>query len=389
MTQRERYQRFIEFQRPEDMPLWGDWVGPYDKWVSQGMPPAPGHYMSEGGGGANQYLLDYFEFEGKYSAFWGAGRLPVNTGLDPAFETEILEKNESYTIYRNGDGMIVKEMTNRDGTLVTQQYLDHSLHGSRDWPEFRDKRLDPRSPGRYPVDGEWARVAEMCRGRDWVVTIDGGGFYGVIRNWMSVEGISYALYEEPEWIAEVSDYLADFYIAVLARAVADVPDIDAVLFWEDMCYKTGPLCSPAMFRRFFLPGYKKVTEFLRANGVASFWVDCDGNIDQLIDLWLEGGVNGFYPLEAAAGMDAYAIKQKYGDRVLLWGGIDKRAIAAGPEAIERELARAKKAADLGGYIPLVDHGVPDDISFQNFCYYDRRRKEMFGLKPIPTKKPYY
>ena len=203
---------------------------------------------------------------------------------------------------------------------------------------------------------------------------------------MSVEGISYAFFEEPEWITEVVDYLADFYIKVLTRAVTDIPDIDVALFWEDMCFKTGPLCSPAMFRQFFLPGYKKVTKFLRDNGVASFWVDCDGNIEQLIDLWIEGGVNGFYPMEVAAGMDALKTKLKYGDKVLLWGGIDKRKLMEGPEAIDKELERNKTAAELGGFIPLIDHGVPENISFENFCYYDRRRKEMFGLKPIPSSE---
>ena len=379
MTQRERYHQFIKYQRPEDMPLWGDWIGPYKKWVSQGMPPAPEKYMAPGGGGPDKYMLDYFGFEGKYSAYWGTGRLPVHTGIAPAFEFEILEKDEYHTIYRNGEGMVVKEMTQKDSTLTTQQYLDHALHGSCDWQKFRDDHLDPYNPVRYPEKHEWAQIVKSCKNRSRIVTIDGGGFYGPMRNWMSVEGISYAMCEEPEWIREAVDYLADFYITILTKAVKDVPDIDAALFWEDMCYKTGPLCSPAMFRDFFLPGYKQVTKFLRENGVASFWVDCDGNIDELIDLWIEGGVNGFYPLEAASGMDAYALKQKYGGRVLLWGGVDKRAIAAGPAAIEQELERARKAAELGGYIPLCDHGVPDDVSFENFCYYDRRRKEIFGL----------
>ncbi|MCL2816268.1 MAG: hypothetical protein FWD23_16870, partial [Oscillospiraceae bacterium] len=329
MTQRERYHRFIKYQNPEDMPLWGDWIGPYNTWLSQKMPPAPEKYTAAGGGGIDRYMLDYFGFEGKYSAYWGTGRIPVNIGIAPAFEFEILEKNENHMIYRNGEGMIVKEMTHKNSTLTTQQYLDHALHGSADWKNFRDNHLDPFHPSRYPNKKNWARIVKSCKERDSIVTIDGGGFYGPMRNWMSVEGISYAMCEEPEWMREAVDFLADFYITILTRAVKDVPDIDAALFWEDMCYKTGPLCSPAMFRDFFLPGYKKVTEFLRENGVASFWVDCDGNIDLLIDLWIEGGVNGFYPLEAASNMDAYAIKQKYGDKVLLWGGIDKRAIAAG------------------------------------------------------------
>jgi uroporphyrinogen decarboxylase len=380
MTQRERYHRFITHQKPADIPLWGDWVGPYEAWVAQGLPPAPEGY--KGGGG--QYLLDYFGFEGKYSAFWGSARLPVNLGIMPGFEFEVLEKDENYMIYRNYEGMVVKEMSHKDSTLVTQQYIDHALHGSSDWPTFRDKHLVIDHPGRYPDEQRWKRIVELCKTRDYVVTVDGGSFYGYLRNWMSVEGVSYAMCEEPEWIREAVDFLADHIIAILTRAVTDVPDIDMAMFWEDMCFKTGPLCSPAMFREFFLPGYKRVTKFLRGNGVASFWVDCDGNIDQLIDLWIEGGVNGFYPLERASDMDAYALKQKYGDRIVLWGGIDKRAIAAGGEAIERELLHAKKAVELGGYIPLCDHGVPDDVSFENFCHYDRRRKEMFGLKPLPT-----
>ena len=388
MTQRERYHRFITGQQPEDMPLWGDWIGPYDTWVSQGMPPAPDKYMTDGGRGINHYMCDYFASEGRYSAFWGTGRLPVNVGVAPTFVVEVLEKDENYMIYRNTEGMIIREMTEKNSTLTTQQYLDHALHGSHDWPDFRDNHLDPYHPSRYPDAAKWLQIVNQCHERDWVVTIDGGGFYGMIRNWMSVEGISFALYEEPEWVCEVVDYMADFYIKILTRAVTDIPDIDIALFWEDMCYKNGPLCSPEMFRRFFLPGYKKVTNYLRDNGVTSFWVDCDGNIDLLIDLWIEGGVNGFYPLERAAGMDAYSLKQKYGDKVLLWGGIDKRAIAAGFEAIERELEHAKKAVMLGGYIPLCDHGVPEDISFTNYCYYDRRRKEMFGLKILPTNKPY-
>ena len=386
MTQRERYHRFIKDQRPEDMPLWGDWVGPYDAWVRQGMPPAPEKYEKKGGAG--QYLLDYFGFEGKYSAFWGSARLPVNTGIMPGFDHEVLEKNENYIIYRNYEGMIVKEMSHKDSTLVTQQYIDHALHGSSDWPAFRDRHLVTDHPGRYPDDERWGRIVQLCKHRDWIVTVDGGSFYGYLRNWMSVEGVSLAMCEEPEWVCEAVDFLADHFIKILTRAVTEVPDVDMAMFWEDMCFKTGPLCSPAMFERFFLPGYKKVTKFLREHGVASFWVDCDGNIDRLIDLWIAGGVNGFYPLERASGMDAYALKQKYKDRILLWGGIDKRAIAAGPEAIEGELLHARKAVELGGYIPLVDHGVPDDVGFENFCHYDRRRKEMFGLEPLPSNNAF-
>jgi uroporphyrinogen decarboxylase len=369
---------------PEDMPLWGDWIDPYKTWVSQGMPYMPDDYLKYGDRGINYYILDYFGLEGKYSAFWGSGRLPVNTGVAPGFPYEVIEKVDRYIVYRNSEGMVVRELINKDNTVISQQYIDHALHGSLDWKEFRDNHLVWDHPSRYPAEAKWKEIVDACRERDWVVTIDGGSFYGYLRNWMSVEGISTAFYDEPEWMHEAVDYLTEMFIHILSRAVKDVPDIDAALFWEDMCFKNGPLCSPAMFREFFLPGYKKVTKFLRDNGVFSFWVDCDGNIEQLIDLWLEGGVNGFYPLEVAAGMDAYKIKKKYGSKVLLWGGIDKLKLIAGKEAIDGELNRIKAAVDLGGYIPLCDHGVQDTVSFENFSYYNRMRQKMFNLKPLPS-----
>jgi uroporphyrinogen decarboxylase len=388
MTQRGRYHRFVMEQKIEDMPLWGDWVGPYDKWVSEGMPPAPSSYSRYGNRSRDQYLLDLFEFEGKYSAFWGSGRLPVSTGVMPGFEYKVLEESGDYIVFQNRDGATVKQFKHNDSNLISTQFIDHALHGSSDWADFRDKHLVADHPGRYPGDAAWKKIVEICRSRDWVVTIDGGSFYGYIRDWMTVEGVSFALYEEPGWIHEVVDYLACMFIKILGKAVHDVPDIDAALFWEDMCFKTGPLCSPAMFAEFFLPGYKKVTKFLRDNGVFSFWVDCDGNIEKLIDLWIEGGVNGFYPMEVAAGMDPLKIKRKYGGRVLLWGGIDKRKIAAGKAAIDSELERVREAAFLGGYIPLVDHGIPDDISYENFCYYSQKRREIFGIKALGTANPH-
>ena len=177
------------------------------------------------------------------------------------------------------------------------------------------------------------------------------------------------------------DTLADLYIAVLRKAVSEVK-VDFAIFWEDMCYKTGPLLSPAMFRRFMLPNYKKVTRFLAENGVELCWVDCDGNIEALLPLWLEGGVRGHYPLEVAAGMDAGKLQQQYGKQILMWGNVDKRALIAGKAAIDSELARLAPVAAKGGFIPLVDHGVPDDIPYQHYLYYLEQRRRLFGGIPI-------
>jgi uroporphyrinogen decarboxylase len=176
------------------------------------------------------------------------------------------------------------------------------------------------------------------------------------------------------------EHITDFTIKLFSRAVEEVKDIDCAMFWEDMCYKTGPLISPGMFRGFMLPHYKKVTAFLRNHGINLSWVDCDGNIEELIPLWIEGGVTGFYPHEVAAGMDAVKLRKIYGKNIVMWGNVDKRALAKGRDAIDAELKRLAPVVEEGGFIPLVDHAIPEDVSFENYVYYVEQRKKLCGVK---------
>ena len=64
----------------------------------------------------------------------------------------------------------------------------------------------------------------------------------------------------------------------------------------------------------------------------------------------------------------------------MMGGIDKRALAAGPAAIDRELARIRPAVERGRYIPTLDHLIPDDVSWDNYSYYAQALKQLVGRR---------
>jgi len=169
---------------------------------------------------------------------------------------------------------------------------------------------------------------------------------------------------------------------VVKRVVKDIK-IDQATYWEDMCYKSGPMISPAMFRKFMMPRYKKLNDLLNSHGVDIIWVDSDGNLEQLIPLWLEVGVNYVWPLEVAAGNDAVALRKKYGKDLILGGAIDKRALARGKEAIREEvMSKVPFLVESGGYIPSVDHWVPPDVSFENYCFYVNTLREIAGLEKL-------
>jgi len=374
VTNRERFWRAMRFQEVDRLPFLGDWIGPMERWQTEGLPINVDLSDSDK---VRAWCLEFFGFEGIYSAYWGNPRIPVNTSVYPGSREEVLEETGAYRISRTSDDVIVKRFRGPAGTSGSTQFLEYPIKDRDDWRRFRDKHLDPDAPGRYPKEVEWEAMKRAWKDRDYVISIDGGSLYGLIRDWVGVERLSLMLYDDPGLVHEMIDYMADFVVKVLHRAVDEV-DIDFAMFWEDMCYKTGPLISPRMFREFMLPNYKKVTSFLEEHGVGLSWVDCDGNIEALVPLWIEGGVRGFYPLEVAAGMDAAKLRKEYGQEIVMWGNVDKRALAQGKEAIDAEIARLLPVVESGGFIPLVDNGVPDDVPYQNYLYYLEQRKRITG-----------
>ena len=92
------------------------------------------------------WYLDFFGFEGMYSAFWGEPRVPVNIGVCPGFEREVLEETETYRVYRQAGGTIVRQFRNTEGSLISTQFLEHPTKSRDDWKRSRDERFDPDAP---------------------------------------------------------------------------------------------------------------------------------------------------------------------------------------------------------------------------------------------------
>jgi len=358
MNDRERLVRTMHFEEVDRLPWWEMWywAETLERWYDEGLP-------------RNVDLREYFGVDRRE---WVPIR-SVNSTLIPPFEEETLEETEEFRIFRDSDGITKQVFKKADGQTSMPHWVDFPVKDRKSWEKFKG-RLNPDSPERYPAD--WEQKKKAWKDRDYPLIIDCGSIYGKLRNWIGLENFSIMFYEEPALVHEMMDYMGDFFSKVIKKAVSEV-DIDLALFWEDMSCKTGSLLSPAMFRDFMIPNYKKITEVLRNNGIDIIFVDSDGNIEELVPLWLESGINGFLPLEVAGGMDPVKLRKKYGKDVLLIGGIDKRAMAKGKEAIDAELeSKLPFMRKSGGYIPWCDHLVPPDVSFENYMYYLNKMKQM-------------
>jgi uroporphyrinogen decarboxylase len=235
---------------------------------------------------------------------------------------------------------------------------------------------------RYPA--EWRRVAAGLRQTDRPVTLLNPlagtfGYYSMLRNWIGTEALSYLFYDDPGLVQECLEYLTDFALGLMAPALAEAC-FDFYIIHEDMAGKGGPLVGPELFRRFFTPHYRRLIDFLHRHGVDLILVDTDGNFEALVPAFLEVGVNGFCPMEVAAGMDPVAMRRRYGTAFCMLGGIDKRQIAQGRAAIDRQVDQVMLPLLAGGgYIPTIDHSIPPDVAYPDFLYYlERKRRALAG-----------
>ena len=199
---------------------------------------------------------------------------------------------------------------------------------------------------------------------------------------MGFENACIAVADDPAWMAEMMDHLTQLTLSVIDRTLREI-DVDFGGFWEDMAYNAGPMVSPAFFTEYLTPRYKELTDCCRRRGLDVFWVDCDGNPRSLVDGWLAGGVNGMFPLERAGNMWPHELRAAYGEAILLFGGVDKRAMIAGRDAIDRELDYLAPVVASGGFLPFCDHRCPPDVTYANYLYYLTRKCEVFGIpKPV-------
>jgi uroporphyrinogen decarboxylase len=178
---------------------------------------------------------------------------------------------------------------------------------------------------------------------------------------------------------DILDTLCDLWIDLYTRVQQNI-QLDWFFIWEDMCFKSGPLISPALFREFLLPRYQRLTSALRQNGCKHIMVDSDGDMRQLVPLWLEGGVNITFPWETQFGLDITEVRRQY-PKLGIIGGVNKFALAHGREAIDKELEKVPFMLESGRYIPGLDHGVPNDVSWDDYRYFNERLRELIWKYP--------
>jgi hypothetical protein len=356
MNDLERFYACMNYQPVDRAPFWswGPWPETVERWRREGYDPQQFDLNL----GADRRLA------------FGDWFFPC-----PPFAREVIAEDDVHILYINHEGILMRER--KDNPMSSMpQFVRFPVETRAEFRRFWQERMQPDLAQR--IGPNWKEQLRAARAQPYPLIIIAdrwGGFFGPLRNLVGVERLCTLFYDDPAFVEEMMDADAEFVIAMMAQ-ILDVVSIDAFALWEDMAYKTAPLISPQLVRRYMLPRYRRVVEFLAARGVPFIGLDSDGMIDPLIPIWMDAGLNFLYPFEMQAGMDVLAVRKKYGKGLRLWGGVDKRALAHGRAAIDAELARLRPLIAEGGYIPHTDHSIPPDVAFADFVYYMRRLEQV-------------
>ena len=292
--------------------------------------------------------------------------LPIDAGILPAFEEEILETTEHGQIWRDRLGIIMHDAGDSLNTpgFRTRTYVSHPVKKRADWPAIRD-RYDPHTAGRYP--DSWEKLVEQYRSRDFPTMVTVPSLYWKTRDWVGFEGLSVMFYDDPHLVHEMMEHVTIFIIEVYKRAVRDGM-IDCLMLNEDMAYKHASMISPDMFREFMLPRYRRIIRELKGAGLPLVAVDSDGHVGELIPLWIEAGADAHWPIEIAAHNDPVEYRKRFGTAIANWGGIDKRAIRTKERVYDEIMNKVPWLIEKKGFLPMFDHGIPPDVPIRPYLY---------------------
>jgi hypothetical protein len=263
----------------------------------------------------------------------------------------------------------------RDEILVDLEPLPKLKRWPTSRPELEALRqsLDPDDPRRLP--SKWPERVRAWQTRDHVLMlrVHRGFFLSMgVHDWGRFTEVVRLVIEDPAFVREAMAIQAAFAAELAERVLREVA-VDGAVFTEPIGGNDGPLISPQMYEEFVLTSYRPVFDVLSRYAVETIVFRTFANSRILIPSILKWGFTCLWGCEVnIEAMDYRDLRREFGRDLRLIGGIDLDALRRDKEAIRREVEEKVPplVAD-GGYVPLADGRIREDVPFENYVYYRR------------------
>ncbi|MDT8390821.1 MAG: hypothetical protein RRC34_09980 [Lentisphaeria bacterium] len=375
MTNRERALAVLNYEPYDRLPLvhFGYWRETLQKWadeghISQALVKAHGD-----GNPADYELNDMLGWDFNWQCMFSPA-----SSLRPGFDSEVIKTLEDGSRHILDNNGVVLLQAPGAGSIPAE--ISHTLTDRQSWEEqykFRYQWTEERVTNARVLVND--HMEKFCDGgldflrqdkRDYLYGLHCGSLFGTIRNIVGVEGGSYIYCDDEALFTEIIDTNAEVCYQNVKYALETGAKFDFGHFWEDICFKNGPLVIPSVFDEKVGPHYKRITDLLKAHGITIVSLDCDGMIDALIPTWFENGVNTMFPIEVGTWDASIAPwRETYGRGLRGVGGMNKNVFARDRAAVDAEIERLRPLIELGGFIPCPDHRIPPGAEWDLVKYY--------------------
>ena len=279
---------------------------------------------------------------------------------------EHVESNEEWSVYRNGAGAALKYWNNKSGT---PEHVDFRMTSPDVWErDYRPHLLD-LDTRRFNLDESRREYKRLRDANKWVC-FNSSFVWETMRQSMGDVCMYESIALTPEWIHDYNEVYTEFYINHYAYLFEHVGLPDAVWLSEDLGYKNGLFCSPAILDALFKPYYIRIVDYFHSLGLKAFFHTC-GGITEALPFVVDIGFDALHPMERKAGCDPLRYAELYGDKLAFIGGLDARILESGDrQAIRREtIALINGMKDRGArYFFGSDHSISTLVSMDSYKY---------------------
>ncbi len=302
-----------------------------------------------------------------------------NTTANLDYEPEVIEENDETITIKDGNGAIMRKFKNKSGV---PEHIDFTVKNRAGWEEYIKPYLTNEKDYRRRINFQAYRDAKKyCEERSLFFCWGGTPVFERLHPICGHEYMLIGMAEDPEWIKEMADTMADLQIDLFEILFAEEGLPDGIFFFEDMGFKGKPFMSPAMYKELIFPAHKKLFDYAHSKGLPVILHSC-GYIEPLVPGLIEAGIDCLQAMEVKAGMDVVKLKKQFGDKIAFMGGIDIRILETND--------KGKIEAELMGKIPIVmqgsgyclhsDHSIPQSVEYETYKFFVERGLEIGTYK---------
>jgi uroporphyrinogen decarboxylase len=201
--------------------------------------------------------------------------------------------------------------------------------------------------------------------------------------WLETVGIEeflVSMVTNPDFVHSAIDVYVTHSIEYF-KAMKDA-GVDAIMTTDDYCDNRGPMMGKNLFRKFILPGIRRQSEAIHGLGLY-FIKHTDGNLWDILGDLIDSGIDGWHGIQPRIGMDPALLKERFGDKLCFFGGVDCDTLIAGtPETVREEVRYAIRHAGPGGGLVITNSNVIQPGTQLENYYGMRNAIREYGRYPI-------